>query len=98
MSKKYLPGGSLNPYWVLNQKKQIHDNEEVELGNELDDILEDCTIDRDVATIEMRKLTPVVRVPITLNDELEAKFNFVKRHSKDPNDLQLAREIVGLPK
>ena len=29
-------------------------------------------------------------------DDYEAKFNFIKNHSDTPEDLKLAREIIGL--
>lgn len=98
MCEKYLPGGSLNPYWVLNQKQQINAKEEAELEEGLMEALESCSVDPDAAMIEMCKLVPFERVPITLDEELETKFNFIKRHSDNPEDLQLAREIAGLPK
>ena len=29
-------------------------------------------------------------------NDYEAKFNFIKQHSDNPEDLKLAREIIGL--
>ena len=68
-----------------------------ELEEEIMEAIQSCSVDPDTTMIEMCKLVPIERVSITLDEELEIKFNFIKRHSDNPEDLQLAREIAGLP-
>lgn len=98
LTEKYLPGGALNPYWVLEQKQELSSREEDEIEDELLEAIKECSVTPDEALLEMCKVIPASRLPISLEDELETKFNFIKRHSDSPEDLQLAREIAGLPR
>ena len=101
MANKYLPGGALNPIWCEEQ-----DAEEMteSITESLMDIFESDDIDADVqinlgegVIVNARKSSSNEsrNVCIAEND-YEAKFNFIKQHSDDPDDLKLAREIIGL--
>lgn len=110
MARKYLPGGALNPEWcdeqdaallkenVLNNfydllefmKGNIYDmNINIPLGGGVDVSL---YYPNNNTNIQMKEMCTI----IDIEKEYEAKFNFIKRHSGTPEDLQLAKEIVGL--
>lgn len=98
--RKYLPGGSLNPYWVNEQEQSRLKQDLLEDLNSFVNILKDPIF----GCISIMK-QPVEMCTIIhngeqsyrgLEQELEAKFNFIKRHSDSKEDLQLAREIIGL--
>lgn len=86
MSKheKYIKGGGINPFWMFEQEEQA---------------LEDDFIDSLMSCIDMIVPVSVVnnQQQDTLN-ELEAKYQFLKNHSDSPEDLQLAKEILGIHK
>ena len=98
MSKydKYLKGGSLNPAWVNEQEKQnIVDS----IKDGLEELAEciDVKINMSLAEgIDLSLANRCIDHSTSSIDSLEDKFNFIKRHSDNPEDLKLAREIVGL--
>lgn len=98
MSKydKYLRGGSLNPAWVNEQEKQnIVDS----IKDGLEELAEciDVKIDMSLAEgIDLSLTNKCIDNSTSSIDSLEDKFNFIKRHSDNPEDLKLAKEIVGL--
>lgn len=98
MSKydKYLRGGSLNPAWVNEQEKQnIVDS----IKDGLEELAEciDVKINMSLAEgIDLSLTNKCIDNSISSIDSLEDKFNFIKRHSDNPEDLKLAKEIVGL--
>lgn len=105
MANKYLPNGALNPIWCMEDDarkeaeaikesiEDIFDCDGIEAGLELDlgegvvahigKVLGDEDDDDDYDDID----------PLS---DYEAKFQFIKMHSDNPEDLKLAREIVGL--
>lgn len=99
MARKYLKGGALNPAWCDEQdvallKESIFDSI-CNLFNTMDIDL-NLQLGEGVAiNISNKPLKNMCNIIDTEND-YEAKFNFVKNHSGVPEDLQLAREIIGL--
>lgn len=100
MSKydKYLKGGSLNPAWVDEQERQqIVDD----IMDGLEELIEcfGAKINMNLAEgidLSLTNITDSSMPSINSVNELEAKFNFIKNHSDNPEDLKLAREIIGL--
>lgn len=102
MARKYLKGGALNPAWCDEQDRES-------LTESIMDSL--CDLFRNIDMDLNLKLAEGVNVTISnkckeeskemctiINTEsdYEAKFNFIKNHSGTPEDLQLAKEIIGL--
>ena len=107
MANKYLPNGALNPIWcmeddarketeaIMESLEDIINNGGINTSLELDlgegvtahigSIYDDEVCDDDDDDIDMFS-------------DYEAKFQFIKMHSDNPEDLKLAREIVGLDK
>ena len=100
MTRKYLKGGALNPAWC----------EEQDAAMQAEWICE-CLEDLFKTGMEMDlnlQLSDAVNVNLSNRsyEEMfssmeaesiyEAKFNFIKNHSDTPEDLKLAREILGL--
>ena len=102
MANKYLPGGALNPAWCDEQDANM---EAERITDALLDIFNDDLIDADVAlnlgdgvmvTICNKDEDDISKIKSCSEDEYEAKFQFIKRHSDNEEDLKLAREIIGL--
>lgn len=91
----YNPGGGLNYFWVeerieeYNREKRRKEMEEY--GESISDIMEDFA---------NNLIKSSIQIPIcdnnSITDELEAKFQFIKNHSDDPEDLELAKKILGI--
>ena len=103
MANKYLPGGALNPIWCEEQDaKEMTES----ITESLMDIFENDDIDASVeinlgegVVVNAQKSSSNKRgnlCTIIAENDYEAKFNFIKQHSDDPDDLKLAREIIGL--
>ena len=101
MARKYLPGGALNPAWC-DEQDIAADTESI--MNSLSYLLEEMDIDLNLQLAEgigvsisnKNKEPKSMCSVLDTESEYEAKFNFIKRHSATPEDLQLAREIIGL--
>lgn len=99
MANKYLKGGALNPAWC-DEQDALYDAERISdnIMNLLERIAMDMTIDfgggivTNVPSVQNKKEMCI----ISNVDDYEAKFNFVKRHSDTPEDLELAKQIIGL--
>ena len=103
MANKYLPNGALNPIWCMEDDARreaesikesiadIFDCEGIAAGLELDlgggvtAFMEQVYDEEEDGDDDSDKFS-----------EYEAKFQFIKMHSNNPEDLKLAREIVGL--
>lgn len=101
MANKYLKGGALNPAWCDEQDAELMKesilNNIMDLFNMIDfdlsfEPIEGVNVNISNRNNKSREMCTIVN---TEND-YEAKFNFIKRHSETPEDLQLAREIIGL--
>lgn len=107
MSRKYIHGGGINPRWVLEQEqaKQKKEQEEYELVlkeredykiNKLKDMVKELSYS---ASIQLKN-----GINATINNNegnyqnytLEDKFNFLKAHSDNPEDLELAKQILRI--
>jgi hypothetical protein len=105
MAEKYLKGGALNPAWCDEQDTQLIVDE---IMDGLANLFDELDIDLELqfgegigVNISNRQTTntPSMNNMCTILDieeEYEAKFNFLKRHSATPEDLQLAKDIIGL--
>lgn len=101
MARKYLPGGALNPAWCDEQDRLLQTES---INSALSDLFDTMDIDLnlklgegvDVSISNKNKEPKSMCVSLDTESEYEAKFNFIKRHSATPEDLQLAREIIGL--
>jgi hypothetical protein len=105
MAEKYLKGGALNPAWcdeqdtaiiteeIMDGLANLFNNLDIELGLQFGEGI-DLTISNRQTNIPsmMNNMCTI----IDAEKEYEAKFNFIKNHSATPEDLQLAKEIVGL--
>lgn len=96
MASKYLKGGALNPAWCDEQDAALLTESIMELydlfGDDMDldlELTEGVNITISNKNKEMCKI-------INTESDYEAKFNFIKNHSATPEDLKLAREIIGL--
>lgn len=95
-NRKYLPGGALNPAWVDEQEAN-HITKNIidglwELFNNLDinlnlELTEGVNIN--ISNQNKKDMCTIV-------NDYDQKFDFIKRHSDTPEDLKLAKEIVGL--
>lgn len=103
MADMYVKGGSLNPFWVDEQidkaaKREFEEymgtvsegltNTLREVINEFSDEISEYYDEEDDEEEKDEK--------VNIADELEAKFQFIKRHSDDPEDLALAKKILGI--
>lgn len=99
MADKYLKGGSLNPAWC-DEQDAIAESESIKQA--INDLLEcmetDVNFEIDLGGGISVSATPNYNSDeiLFIEDDYEAKFNFIKRHSDNPEDLKLAREIIGL--
>lgn len=99
MASKYLKGGALNPAWCDEQdaaflKESISES----IGSLFSNMMMDIELELAEGVninVSNKKLKNMCTVVNTEND-YEAKFNFIKKHSATPEDLELAKEIVGL--
>ena len=99
MANKYLKGGALNPAWcdeqdakietesIINSLYNLFDQLDIDLNIQLGDSI-DVSISKDKNLKDM--------CTINIEDNYEAKFKFIKNHSDTPEDLKLAKEIIGL--
>lgn len=105
MAKKYLPGGALNPAWCDEQDAAIMTEEIMDgledIFNALDseielELAEGINLNISNKQQNIESSNEMCRTIHSLEKEYEAKFNFIKNHSETPEDLQLAKEIIGL--
>ena len=103
MARKYLKGGALNPIWCDEQDAAYEAEMITDSMGLLYNIFNEMDINFDfhlgeVADISISNNKPQKNMCTIVNieNDYEAKFNFIKNHSGTPEDLQLAREIVGL--
>lgn len=90
---KYIKGGSLNPFWINELRYQTRlknngripgeDDDFIPFSECLENVINNFDSDDDCDDI-------------SYEDELEAKFNFLKKHSDSEEDLELAKQILGL--
>lgn len=104
MAKKYLPGGALNPAWcdeqdiaittenIMDGLASLFNNLDINFSLQLDEGI-NLNISNKQQNIEPSNDMCTI---INIEEEYEAKFNFIKNHSETPEDLQLAKEIIGL--
>lgn len=95
-SNKYNPGGGLNYFWVEEEIERIRKEkmrEEMEdCGESIESIMEDFASN----LLKSMAKVPVCNNDGNINNELEAKFQFIKNHSDNPEDLELAKKIIGI--
>lgn len=99
MADMYVKGGSLNPFWVDEQIDKAAKKEFKEyigtvsegLTNTLREVINEFSNEISEYYDEEEEDEKV-----NIADELEAKFQFIKRHSDDPEDLALAKKILGI--
>lgn len=110
MANKYLKGGALNPIWCDEEDARILAENTTSMMESLYEICsmmaeDDIDVDFNLELAEglnvnvssANKENPKDMCSIIdTESELEAKFNFLKRHSSTPEDLELAKEIIGL--
>lgn len=102
MANKYLKGGALNPVWCDEQDAEIFSESITDSIFNLLDILDinfDLQLMEGVNINVSNKRKDEGRIMcdiINTENYYEAKFNFIKNHSGTPEDLKLAREIIGL--
>ncbi len=101
MANKYLPGGALNPIWCNEQDAELLKES---IFNIFENLIDGLDINLNLEPVEgvnisisniNRKSNEMCAI-INTEDDYEAKFNFIKSHSETPEDLKLAREIIGL--
>jgi len=99
---KYLKTGAINPAWAEEEDTEIMSNGITECINKLFDTINlDMDIELakgvniNISNKQNKQQTEMCSIIPPLND-YESKFEFIKRHSGSPEDLRLAREIVGL--
>ena len=101
MANKYLKGGALNPAWCLEQDAKLL---EESIFNGIMNLIDMVDINLNFEPIEgvginisnTRSRSKEMCSIVNTENDYEAKFNFIKNHSDTPEDLQLAREIIGL--
>ena len=101
MARKYLKGGALNPAWC-DEQDVAYETESI--MNSLYDLFNmdmDLDLNLDLAegvnvNISNKRIEEDMCTIVNIIDDYEAKFEFIKRHSGSPEDLKLAREIIGL--
>ena len=100
---KYLKTGAINPAWAEKEDARIMSEGIKESINELLDAI-NLNMDIELAkgvninisnSRQSNQQIEMCSIVTPLND-YESKFEFIKRHSSSPEDLKLAREIVGL--
>lgn len=102
----YLKNGSLNPFWV-DEDIDRHAKKEFEeyasylskcFRNSLKSAIDECRDDINALAEEYDddEDDDDEEEETDIGAELEAKFQFIKRHSNDPDDLELAKKILGI--
>ena len=103
MARKYLKGGSLNPAWCEEQDVELI--REGIIGGITTALLNNLNFGLELELEEGINLSisnkQENQIPIEYNyidteSDYEAKFNFLKRHSGTPEDLELAKQIIGI--
>lgn len=99
MARKYLKGGALNPIWCDEQDREIATRS---IMDGITDLLNVIDMDLNLQFREgiglsiSNKNKGKEMCIIDTESDYEAKFNFLKNHSGTPEDLQLAKDIIGL--
>lgn len=100
MASKYLPGGGLNPIWCMEQDIEAETaaiTECLDIISNYMDIDLTLQLGEGVTTnISRKKELKDMCVTVNTENDYEAKFNFLKKHSETPEDLALAIKIIGL--
>lgn len=111
-SNKYNHNGGLNWFWVEEQMQKHRQEQSQaqfdDLNNLITGISASCTTinnnknscTKNGKTIKPNKIinnnfiTMCEKIPIA--DELESKFNFIKNHSDNEKDLEIAKYVVSV--
>ena len=104
MADMYVKGGSLNPFWGDEQIDKAAKKEFKEymgtvsegLTNTLREVINEFSNEISEYYAEEGDEEEEDDEKVNIADELEAKFQFIKRHSDDPEDLALAKKILGI--
>ena len=101
MARKYLKGGALNPIWCDEQDAEIFADSIVDsLSNLFGTMDIDLNLQFgegiDVNISNKRSDEKEMCSIVNTENDFEAKFDFLKRHSDTPEDLELAMRIIGL--
>ena len=101
MARKYLKGGALNPVWCNEQDNRIMTESIMDGISNLLNVL-DINLNIQLGEYiglnisnkykEQKELCTI----IDTESDYESKFNFIKNHNATPEDLQLAKDIIGL--
>jgi hypothetical protein len=89
---KYLPGGSINPAWAREQEVANITND---ISNEFYEFINNLEFNFGKEEVNVNMIIRKEMCEIC-DDEYERKFNFIRNHSDSPEDLKLAREIIGI--
>lgn len=109
MARKYLPGGALNPIWCEEEDARVLAENSMDMMKAMYELYVMMANDPDINMNFDLELAEGLNVNVSgkekpkdmcsiidTESEYEAKFNFLKRHSSTPEDLKLAKEIIGL--
>ena len=100
MASKYLKGGALNPAWCEEQDAELKSEIVMDLLESFED--EDVDVNLEISdginvVIRKNKESKETNNICTIADnDYEAMFNFLKRHSATPEDYRIAKDIIGL--
>jgi hypothetical protein len=107
MPEKYVRGGNINPFWVMAEREKIMEEKALKKNNakfyaELEKITKEYKEEvrkevREELLQEFKeKHKQMVHEADSMPNDYDAKFQFLKSHSDTPEDLALAKSILGI--
>jgi hypothetical protein len=109
--KKYLRNGAISPMWAMLQCRQDQEDHEIEFVKRLADATRGCNMsvtkclpfNCTIASIGNNSDDDYdyddyddYDDDISVEEDLQAQFDFLKSHSDNPEDLELAKIILQL--
>ena len=92
--REYTPCGGISQLWLYEKEKEREEKEREECENSIANIVKNISYG---VSAQLRNGT---KIDINNNNNnsitLEDKFNFLKAHSDNPEDLELAKQILGI--
>ena len=91
--KKYLKNGAISPLWQEIEYQKACDKHDIDLATEMARSISNA-INQQQFNIPMPEIVQEPIVIVDIKQELEDRFEFLKSHATNPEDLELAKLVL----
>lgn len=94
--KKYLKNGAISPLWQEIEYQKACDKHDIDLATEMARSISNAINQQqfNMSNIPMPEIVQEPIVIVNTKQELEDRFEFLKSHATNPEDLELAKLVL----